>query len=295
MVVNDSMSALTEVWYKGTSLSEIWYGENKVWPSDGSNDTSGDTSGNTSGDTSGNYLMRYTTTSGTTYTIPCSSGNTASNLTLIKNLRENGDIPCSALTSADIGDCCEVVGASLFDNVVQDYGLTSVTVSDNVKVVETQAFETCKYLVHVKLPSGLTEITDYLFQYDYELTDVVIPSGVTSIGKFAFADCYSLLDVVVPSSVTAIGESAFHIIKHSGLSKEKQRWENNKIAALNTNRKITFLSTVPPSLEQQEGVFNSSINDNPMSYKLYVPSESVDAYKEAWYLYADRIVPITNT
>ncbi|MBO4433484.1 MAG: leucine-rich repeat protein [Clostridia bacterium] len=42
------------------------------------------------------------------------------------------------------------------------------------------------------------------------ITSVVIPSGVASIGESAFSDCTSLQSVVIPESVTSIGYNAFY-------------------------------------------------------------------------------------
>ena len=96
---------------------------------------------------------------------------------------------------------------------------------------------------------------------------VTIPSGVTSIGNSAFSWCYGMLSITIPSNVTSIGDYAFEYC-----------------FGLNS---ITVNATTPPTLGSN--VF-SSTNNCP----IYVPSQSVNAYKAAWSAYADRINPITT-
>ena len=64
-------------------------------------------------------------------------------------------------------------------------------------------------LKNVVIPSGMTEIKDYMFSLCKSLTSVTIPEGVTSIGSRAFQSCTGLTDITIPKSVTKIGEGAF--------------------------------------------------------------------------------------
>ena len=149
--------------------------------------------------------------------------------------------------------------------------LTSVTISDNLKSVDSGLFYSCKKLEEINgalassdkrclvlkgkiiafAPAGLTEYT--------------IPEGVTAIGPQAFAQS-SLKKVTISEHVTEIGDSAF-----SYASKLSE---------------VYCKSTTPPTLGT--GVFAS----NATGRKIYVPSESVDIYKAAanWSAYADVIV-----
>ena len=64
-------------------------------------------------------------------------------------------------------------------------------------------------ITSVILPTSVTSIGDFAFQYCSELTSISIPTSVTSIGISAFESCSGLTSVTIPSSVTSIGDYAF--------------------------------------------------------------------------------------
>ena len=90
---------------------------------------------------------------------------------------------------------------------------------------------------------------------------------VTTIGDSAFENCDSLISVIIPDSVTTIGEKAF--------------------AYCPNLTSIYCKATTPPTLG---GTFVFNINGS--GRKIYVPYQSLDAYKTAtnWSEYADDIV-----
>ena len=100
------------------------------------------------------------------------------------------------------------------------------------------------------------------------MTSVTIPNSVTSIGGSAFGDCTGLTSVVIGNSVTKIGEWAF--LGCTGLTS------------------ITCEASTPPECESD--VFYKVDKSIP----LYVPEESVEAYKAAdqWEDFGDNIKPI---
>jgi hypothetical protein len=77
--------------------------------------------------------------------------------------------------------------------------------SDDMNVIKDN-----KYIVGVKLPSGLTAIGKYAFYGYGSLTSVDIPADVISIGESAFEECDSLASVVIPGTITSIGDNAFN-------------------------------------------------------------------------------------
>lgn len=56
----------------------------------------------------------------------------------------------------------------------------------------------------------VTHIGDYAFNQCKSLSFVSMPSSVISIGKYAFRECKSLKEITIPSPATKIGEHAFN-------------------------------------------------------------------------------------
>ena len=72
------------------------------------------------------------------------------------------------------------------------------------------------------IPSNVSEIGDFVFNANKNITKVTIPSSVKVIGNFAFTDCYNLQSVDMADGVEIIGTRAF-----LGCSRLNQvRWPN---------------------------------------------------------------------
>lgn len=75
--------------------------------------------------------------------------------------------------------------------------------------IEENAFNDCKELTSIVIPSSVIEIGDGAFRDCTALTSVVIPKSVRKIGRIAFWRCEGLTEIAVPKSVTEIGDKAF--------------------------------------------------------------------------------------
>ena len=118
----------------------------------------------------------------------------------------------------------------------------------------------------IEFAGDVTEIGGMAFNRKNALTSIGIPDSVVSIGYDAFVLC-NLSNIVIPSSVTTIGSDAF--------------------LACGSLTSITFLSSTPPTIGWH--AFEQTY------CPIYVPAESVEAYKTAstyWEEYADRIQAI---
>ena len=219
-----------------------------------------------------------------------------SGVTLSNNVFSNN----TDLTSAIIN--CEDTSSYTFQNCSN---LSALTVGDNVKTIGDYAFANCSGLTSVDIPSGVTSIGSTSFAYCANLTSVTIPDSVTSIGNSTFSGCKKLKRLnsdtdgvfVLPTGVSNIGSSCFDtsgmtsLIIPSNISNIGSYAFNN-CANLET---ITSYSVTPPSL-YNAGVFYgcTHITTYGGDGKIYVPAESVDAYKAAkgWSSFADKIQAI---
>ncbi|MBQ6182345.1 MAG: leucine-rich repeat protein [Clostridia bacterium] len=94
-------------------------------------------------------------------------------------------------------------------NAFEDTAVTSVTLSDGIMKIESNAFDYCKSLVAVYLPESVTNIGLGAFADCSRLTSAVLPAGVTNVEYYLFQNCSSLASAVIPDGVTFIGEWAF--------------------------------------------------------------------------------------
>ena len=182
--------------------------------------------------------------------------------------------------------------------------LTSVTIPNTVTNINENAFYGCSSLTSVNIPSSVTNIGPRAFYgcssitvdaenqhytsqdgilYNKTMTEfilmpygiitgnVTIPDNVTSIAANAFTGCTVLTSITIPDSVTSIGG-----------------WVFSNCTALTS---VIVLATTPPTL-----AITNTFNGNHADRKIYVPADSVEAYKaaEIWSTYESVIQAITE-
>ena len=106
----------------------------------------------------------------------------------------------------------EIEGApvtAIADYAFMDWrSLESIQIPESVRYIGKGAFQNCESLREVELPSGLTEISEDLFNHS-GLVSITIPENVTSIGAGAFEGCVRLAYIDFSDNVTEIGDRAF--------------------------------------------------------------------------------------
>ena len=156
-----------------------------------------------------------------------------------------------SVNSVEIQNSVTTIGDNVF---YENRDLTSVTIPNSVTTIGNNAFYYCRELTSINIPNSVTTIGDYAFYYCSGLTTVTISDSITTIGNKAFSNCSGLTTVTISDSVTTIGDYAFSNCR--GLTS------------------VTILATTPPSL-------GSNVFKSTNSCPIYVPAESVDAYKAA--------------
>ena len=215
---------------------------------------------------------------------------------------------CSSLTEIVIPDSVTTIETTTFYNCSS---LTNITIPNSVTSIGTQAFYNCtgKLNIDCNIPSAVF-VNDSPF-YKSKFNSIIIGNSVTSIGNNAFAECSSLTDVTIGNSVTSIGNDAFWYcssltdvtIGNSVTAIERAAFDNcsslteiiipDSVTSIGqyafdhctSLREVYCKPTTPPSLEYY------AFTNNASNRIIYVPMESVDAYKSAdkWKDYSSSI------
>ena len=202
------------------------------------------------------FELRYSDS--TTYGLECSSSTTLTRAEI-----SGGSSPYSAITSADIGGCVTRIDASAFTDCI---GLTSIIIPSGVSTIGGNAFYRCSGITSITINDGVTTIGTDAFRLT-NISSVIIPNSVTHFD--GFMQCYNLTNIIIGTSVSTFGVFALY-----------------NCTSLES---ITINATTPPTLTSYS-IYNT--NNCP----IYVPAQSVQAYKEAsvWSDYASRIQAITT-
>ncbi|MCH5335466.1 MAG: leucine-rich repeat domain-containing protein [Alistipes sp.] len=184
--------------------------------------------------------------------------------------------------------------------------LVSITIPDSVTEIEQYAFEYCTNLTNVTIGgNGATGIGYSAFQNCTSLTNVTIGNGVTKIETTAFKDCFSLEHLTIGNGVKTMGRAAFeNCLKLTSITIPESMTEIGIYAFSQDYDKedsqletVYCKSTTPPSLGYNafniDGHLVAPYDRLRNLRVIYVPRESVEAYKEAeeWRRHADIIEP----
>ena len=205
----------------------------------------------------------------------CSSLTSVTFGNSVQNVKNKAFTDCTSLTSVHINDL------SAWCNISFDYDanplyyahnlyingelMTDLTIPSNITEIKYGAFNKCNCITNVTISDSVTAIGTWAFGYCRNLISAIISDSVTTVGEYAFYYCDSLTDLTIGSSVLKIEKSAFEYCDNL--------------------KNIYCKAVTPPTTEEY-----------PFHYvykqKIYVPMESVEAYKSAqgWSNYASDIV-----
>jgi len=183
---------------------------------------------------------------------------------------------CYSLSSITIPDGVTSIGNNAFQYC---YSLSSVTIPNSVTTIADYAFSDCYSLSSITIPNSVTTIADYAFSNCYSLSSITIPNTVTSIGSSAFYNCYSLSSITIPNTVTSIGSNAFYncySLSSITIPNTVTTIGTYAFNSCNSMDYIRFIRTTPPTVSSSNAWTSVST-----STIIYVPAESINAYKTA--------------
>lgn len=228
-------------------------------------------------------------------------------------------VNCSSLTNITIPESVSSIGDSAFANCSS---LTNVILPDNIISIDKSVFYGCESLRNINIPKSVVEIgasafygckgtltidskiieTDYDYNnypsfsfsiysgwlYGSNFSSIVIGENITKLGKNVFRDCVSLVSIDLTDSITAIEGGAFYgcsSLESITIPESVSSIGEAAFYGCSSLASVYCKPTTPPS-----GNYNM-FYDNASGRKIYVPTESVEAYKaaEGWSDYADCI------
>ena len=165
----------------------------------------------------------------------------------------------------------------LFGGVFENcLNLTSVTINEGVEYLGGRTFNGCDKLLRLDFPSTLKGIGSTMGEYVVSGGTIGNCPSLTYSNSFIgfCSGCTSLTAITINDGIEFIGNRAFENCYNL------------------TN--ITILATTPPRLVYTLGTspYPKAGPFDGTSCPIYVPAQSVDAYKSAWTDYADRITSL---
>ena len=194
----------------------------------------------------------------------------------VTTMRERVLKSCSSLTSVIIGKGVTTIGDAAFGACVS---LTSLEIPDNVTLIEEHAFYSCIGLISITLPNSITEIKKNTFNGCENLISVTIPDSVTIIRERAFDSC-GLVSITIGNNVTTIENCAFiwcRSLKNVTISENVTLIGEFAFYACTSLAAVYCKPTTPPTGS------SNMFNGNDPDRKIYVPTNSVNAYKREMY------------
>ncbi len=151
----------------------------------------------------------------------------------------------------------------------------NVQLSGNVKVIPEGLFYESN-LKSLEIPQGVTEIGEWAFRMNPNLTDVTIAGSVKTIGKEAFDHC-NIDRLLLGEGIEVIGNGAFYGLEVENLTLPKSVKSIGQYA-FNNNvfNEVRPQNSVPCQLDE-EGFSSWAYSDS----RLVVPDGSLEAYRTA--------------
>ena len=153
--------------------------------------------------------------------------------------------------------------------------IVNVQLSGNVKVIPEGLFYE-SILKSLEIPQGVTEIGEWAFRMNQNLTDVTIAGSVKTIGKEAFDHC-NIDRLILNEGVEVIGPGAFNGLEVENLALPK---------SVKSIGQFAFNSYVFNEVRPKNGVPGQLDDDGFSSWtyqdsRLVMPDGSLEAYRNA--------------
>jgi len=176
-----------------------------------------------------------------------------------------------------------------YGNIMRVYKckLESATLPSTLTSLGSYAFQYQRYLKEVSMGDGLTSISNNTFYYCESLTNLTLPSTLRTIGSSAFYNCTSLKRVEIPDNVTTIDSDAFSYCSNLEEVVLPSKLQNiyHPFRSCSKLVRMTCKAIVPPYANGYE-----IMGGKESQCTLTVPSLSAAVYKQTSYWDQFKIV-----
>lgn len=225
---------------------------------------------------------------------------------------------CRSLKNINIPDSVKEIGKAAFSWCTK---MQTITIGEGITYIEDGAFHGCRGSLIIKsnIPDGRYNSGTYTGPFAGSYFDeIYIDGNASSIGKYAFYNCDGLKKITFSENIIHINNMAFYdcdalteisLEQNISVVGTKAFGHCDKLSNVKLGKNITNLgagafyycmeleevsctSITPPTLGGDAFRYNIGERYYTLPCKIYVPTESVEAYKSAndWKLYADRII-----
>lgn len=187
---------------------------------------------------------------------------------------------------AKIGSCVTVIGENAFKGKTN---LQQVMIPSTVDTIDDNAFSGCTSLVDFSVPMSVVTINDNAFRGCIQLNKIMLPNNLTNLGSYAFSGCKNFPSINIPQYITIIPTGCFYDcdgMTDIYLPENVRLIQSKAFGECGGLVNFTCYATEPPA------IYSDTFNGMNENLKIYVPAESVNAYKTAWSTYANNIVAI---
>lgn len=230
--------------------------------------------------------------------VPCEVVNMPNS---VKSIGESAFSNCKMLTTVNLSNCLESIGLSAFywcgklKNIVLPESFNKFDTYSIYGAGNVNGTFSGTSLTEIIIPAGVTTIPSHTFEYCSNLKSVILHDGIKEIKDMAFRNCPNLEMINFPNTLESIGYSSFGVSQITSLSLPASI---KMIGCLNFQNcsQLTIVecrAITPPDVTLSAGnsKWNTFLNHSTDSFRIKVPSISVDAYKAAdgWNEYAEYI------
>ena len=189
---------------------------------------------------------------------------------------------------AKIGVCITTIGVDAFKGKTN---LQQVMIPSTVDIIDDNAFSGCTSLVDFSVPMSVVSINDNAFSGCIQLNKIMLPNSLTTLGSYAFSGCKNFPSINIPQYITIIPTGCFYDcdgMTDIYLPENVRLIQSKAFGECGGLVNFTCYATEPPA------IYSDTFSGMNEQLKIYVPSESVNAYKTAWSAYANNIVAIVG-